>query len=51
MNEAKYKSEFESTKYIPYLALTDELEDVFCEDLRENRPRHNGTALYTFTYI
>ena len=34
-----------STKYIPYLALTAELWDVFCENLGENWPRYNGTAL------
>ena len=46
MTGAKYKSEFESTKYIPDLALTGELWGVFCENFGENWPRHNGTALY-----
>ena len=30
----------------PYLALTVELWDVFCEDFEENWPRYNGTAWY-----
>ena len=30
----------------PYLALTGELWSVYCEDLGENWPRYNGTALY-----
>ena len=38
--------EFEPTKYIPYLALTGELWDVFCEDLGGNWPCYNSTALY-----
>ena len=29
----------------PYLALTGELWGVYCEDVGENRPRYNGTAL------
>ena len=29
VNDAEYESEFESTKYIPYLALMGELWDVF----------------------
>ena len=31
---------------IPYLALTGELFDVFCEEYGENWSRHNGTVLY-----
>ena len=46
MIEAEYISESEPTKYIPYLALTGELWDVFYEDLGENWPRYNGTKLY-----
>ena len=30
----------------PYLALSGELLDVYCEDLGENWPRYNDTALY-----
>ena len=32
------------TKDIPYLALTGEVWDVFCDDLCEDWPRHDGTA-------
>ena len=39
-------NQFESTKYIPYLALTGELWDVFCQDLGENSPRFNGIEVY-----
>ena len=46
MTEAEYESQFEPTKYIPYLTLTGELWDVFCEDLWKNWPHYNGTALY-----
>ena len=46
LTETEYKSEFEPTKYIPYLALTSELWDVFCEYLAGDKPRHNGTTLY-----
>ena len=45
MNEAEYKPEFMITKYIPYLALTGELWDVFYEDFRENWLRYNSTWL------
>ena len=34
------------TADIPYLALTSELWGVYCEDLGENWPGYNGTALY-----
>ena len=47
MTEVEYKSEFESTKDTPYLALTDELWDVIWGDFGENGPRYNGTELYT----
>ena len=46
VTEVEYKSRSTPTKYIPYLALTGELWDVFCEDLGENWLRYNGTALY-----
>ena len=36
VTEVQYKSEFESTKDTPYLALMGELWGVFCEDFREN---------------
>ena len=29
-----------------YLALTGELWGVYCDDMGENWPRYNGTALY-----
>ena len=51
VTEAEYKSEFEPTKYIPYLSLTGELWDVFCKDFEGNWPRYNGTALYISTAL
>ena len=44
--EAEYQSDAGTTKDTPYLALMGELWGVFCEYLRENQPRYNGTALY-----
>ena len=44
--EAEYQSDAGTTKDTPYLALTGELWGVFCEYLRENQLRYNGTALY-----
>ena len=41
VTEAEYKSEFEYTKDIPYLALTPKLLGVFCEDIGENWPNYN----------
>ena len=35
VTETQYKSQFEPTKYIPYLALMVKLWDVFCEDFEE----------------
>ena len=39
--ETEYKSEFEPTKYTPYLGLIGELWDVhvhvFCKDFEENK--------------
>ena len=32
----------------PYLALTGELWGVFCEDIGENGPHYNDTALYVW---
>ena len=40
------ESDFRITRDTPYLALTGELWGVFCEDLEENGPGYNGTALY-----
>ena len=44
--DAEHKSDLTFTKDTPYLALTVELRSVSCEDLGENWPRYNGTALY-----
>ena len=44
--ETENRSDAETTKDTPYLALTGDLLDVFCEYLWENWPRYNGTALY-----
>ena len=41
---------FRITTDTPYLALTGELWSVYCEDLGENWPRYNGTALYLVTF-
>ena len=46
MSEAKDASEVLFSKDTPYLALTGELWGVICEDLGENWPLYNGTALY-----
>ena len=46
MTESEYKWEFKATKETPYLALMGKLWGVFCDDLGENWPYHNGTALY-----
>ena len=43
VTEAKYKSEFEPTKYVTYLTLTGELWDVFCENFGENWLHYNST--------
>ena len=51
MTEADYKSQSEPTKYIPYLTLRGQVWDVFCEDLRENWPCYNSTALYCLQYV
>ena len=44
--KAKHASDVIFSKDTPYLALTGELWDVFCEDLGDNWLRYNGTALY-----
>ena len=43
---AESQSDIRITTDTPYLALTGELWGVYCEDLGENWPRYNGTALY-----
>ena len=35
----------------PYLALTGELRDVFCQNSWKNWPRYNGTALYSVPFM
>ena len=46
MSKTEDKSVLELTKDAPYLALTGELWDVYCEEFGEKWPRYNGTALY-----
>ena len=46
MTVAESESDFRIIIDTPYLALTGELWGVYCEDLGENWPRYNGTALY-----
>ena len=41
-----YGSGFELTKDTPYLALTGELWDVFCEYFDEKRSCYKGVLLY-----
>ena len=48
MTDAGYKSEFVFTTDTPYLALRGELLGVYFENLGENWPCYNGTALYLF---
>ena len=43
---AESESDIIITTDTPYLALTGELWDAYCEDFGENWPRYNGTALY-----
>ena len=45
MTLAEYKSDFETTKHAPYLALVGELWGVFGDDFGENIPRYNRTTL------
>ena len=42
------ESDIRITTETPYLTLTGELWGVYCEDLGENLPLYNGTALYMF---
>ena len=46
MTETEHESEVILMKDTPYLALTGKLWGVFCEDLGENQPCYNGTAVY-----
>ena len=41
------ESDIRITTDTPYLTLMDELWGIYWEDLGENWPRYNGTALYT----
>ena len=43
---AERESDIRIATDTPYLALTGELWSVYWEDLWENWPRYNGTALY-----
>ena len=43
---AESESDVRITTVTPYLALTDELWGVYCEEFGENWPRYNGPALY-----
>ena len=47
---AERKSGPALTKDTAYLALTGEMWGVYCDDLGENLPRYNGTALYSETW-
>ena len=47
MTRTEYGLELEFTKDTSYLALTGELWGVSHDDFPENRPRYNGTALYS----
>ena len=46
---AESESDIRITTDTPYRALTEELWGVYCEELEENWPRYNGTALYSKT--
>ena len=46
MTAAEHESDLKLTTDTPYLTLTHELWDVCCEEIAENRPHYNGTALY-----
>ena len=48
MTTAERKSDFKLKKDTTYLALAGELWGVYYEDLGENGPRYNGTALYKY---
>ena len=49
-NKVEYQWEAEPTKHTPYLVMTGEQWDVFCEYSGENWARYNGTALYICIY-
>ena len=44
LTKRSYKSEIAYTKGAQYLALTDKIWGVLCEDFGENWPRYIGTA-------
>ena len=46
MTMAERKSNIRLTKNTPYLALTGELCDVFCEDFGENWPRYKAPHVF-----
>ena len=46
MTGGELESDLKFTTDIPYVALTGELCGVCCEDLGENWPHYNDTALY-----
>ena len=43
------KPDFKLTADTPYLALTGDIRDIYCQNFEENWPRYNGTALYLHT--
>ena len=46
MTATERVSDFNLTTDTPHLALMGELWGVYCEDLGENWPRYNDSALY-----
>ena len=46
MTPAEHEWDLKHTTYTPYLALTGELWGVCCEEIGDNEPRYNDTALY-----
>ena len=50
MTATEWKSDFKITTDTLYLALTGELWGADCDDVRQNWPRYNGTALYLYLY-
>ena len=46
MAAAECKSDFKRTTDTPYLAREGEIWGVYCDEIAENLPRYNGTALY-----
>ena len=51
MTAAEHESELKHTKDTQYHALTGELWGVCCEDIGENGPHYNGTALHNVYMI